>query len=166
MLRDDLPIERGSAGVPFIYVPLRDLNALGRANPGAGLQAALAAEDPRTGVYLFVAPDSPGGEAPVRSRMFAPGMGIVEDAATGAAAGPLGAYVTRHSLPGMARDGLGKVNILQGVEMGRPSEITVEVQSSAGSVTGVRVGGSAVVVAKGEFILPNAQFDSSHPSEG
>jgi trans-2,3-dihydro-3-hydroxyanthranilate isomerase len=156
-LRDDLPIERGSAGVPFIYIPLRDLDTLGRATPEAGLRAALAGEDPRTGVYLFVAPESrDGAAAPVRSRMFAPGMGIVEDAATGAAAGPMGVYAMRHGLAS-AQDGRATLNILQGVEMGRPSEITVEVQSSADTVSGVRVGGAAVIVATGEFLLPETR---------
>ena len=113
-IRDDLPIERGSAGVPFIYLPLRDRAALERAQPGAGLAGALRAEDPHTGVYLFVAPESPDGTAPVRARMFAPGMGIVEDAATGSAAGPLGVYAIRHGLLAVGRDGLGKVEYLAG----------------------------------------------------
>lgn len=166
VLRDDLPIERGSAGVPFIYLPLRDRAALERAQPGAGLAGALRAEDPHTGVYFFVAPESPDSSAPTRARMFAPGMGIVEDAATGSAAGPLGVYAIRHGLLAGGRDGLGRVNILQGVEMGRPSEITVETHSSAGVVTSVRVGGVAVIVATGEFILPDAPLASNHLSEG
>jgi trans-2,3-dihydro-3-hydroxyanthranilate isomerase len=155
VLRSDLPIERGSAGVPFVYLPLRDLDALGRATPGVGLRAALSGEDPHTGVYLFVAPALRDGSAPIRARMFAPGMGILEDPATGAAAGPMGVYLVRHGVQPVAADGLGTVNILQGVEMGRPSEITVEVHASAGAAAGVRVGGSAVVVATGEFILPD-----------
>lgn len=159
-LREDLPIEHGSAGVPFVYVPLRDLDALGRARPGAGLQAAMAIEEVRSGVYLFVATESPDGSAPVRTRMFAPGMGILEDPATGAAAGPMGVYLVRHGARPVATDGLGKANILQGVEMGRPSEITVEAQSGAGGVTGVRVGGAAVVVATGVFTLPDAPLAS------
>ena len=50
--------------------------------------------------------------------------------------------------------------------MGRPSEITVETQSSAGVVASVRVGGAAVIVATGEFILPDAPLASNHLSEG
>ncbi len=154
-LRNDLPIERGSAGVPFIYVPLRDLDALGQAAPGAGLSAALAAEEPHTGVYLFVAPDPPDDQAPVRSRMFAPGMGIVEDAATGSAAGPMGVYLARRDMLATGANGRGALTIVQGVEMGRRSEITVELQFGAGAVIHVRVAGAAVVVATGGFILPD-----------
>jgi trans-2,3-dihydro-3-hydroxyanthranilate isomerase len=150
-LRDDLPVERGSAGVPFIYLPLRDIATLGRARPGVDLAAALTGEEPRTGVYLF----APGGETAIRSRMFAPGMGIVEDAATGAAAGPLGAYLTLHGVAALDASGRAVVTITQGVEMGRRSDITVEVRLTAGAVSGVRVAGAAVVLATGEFILPD-----------
>jgi trans-2,3-dihydro-3-hydroxyanthranilate isomerase len=156
-LRPDLPIERGSAGVPFVYVPLRDLVALARARPGKELRAALAAavaeEDHRTGVYLFVPPGPDGAQTHARARMFAPGMGIVEDAATGAAAGPLGVYLARHaSLPAAGVEHA-SVTIAQGVEMGRRSMISVELESREGHVTAVRVGGAAVVVAEGEFML-------------
>jgi trans-2,3-dihydro-3-hydroxyanthranilate isomerase len=154
-LWDDLPIERGSAGVPFIYVPLRDREALRRATPGAGLRAALPDEDPHTGVYLFVAPESPDGPGTAFVRMFAPGMGIVEDAATGAAAGPMGVYLARHGARTVV-DGRCETAIVQGVEMGRRSDITTEAWFDEGVVTGVRVAGSAVVVATGEFILPDA----------
>ncbi|HEU0026069.1 MAG TPA: PhzF family phenazine biosynthesis protein [Ktedonobacterales bacterium] len=154
-LRDDLPIERGSAGVPFIYVPLRDREVLRKAAPGAGLHAALPGEDPHTGVYLFVAPEIRDGSAPVYARMFAPGMGIVEDAATGAAAGPMGVYLARHGALALGTNGRGGATVVQGVEMGRYSEIAVEFQFDGGAVTSVRVAGAAVVVARGEFILPD-----------
>ena len=165
-LRDDLPVERGSAGVPFIYLPLRDRAALERAQPGAGLASALLAEDPHTGVYLFVAPESPDGSEPVHARMFAPGMGIVEDAATGAAAGPLSVYLLRHGLLRRLNDGSSAMSIIQGARMGRPSLLHVRLQSSGDEITSVRVWGSAVVVATGEFILPDAPLASNHLSEG
>lgn len=152
-LRSDLPIERGSAGVPFIYLPLRDVATLERARPGADLVAALAGEQPHTGVYMFTPADGSDGAGGVRSRMFAPGMGIVEDAATGAAAGPLGAYLALHGVTPADADGRGETLVIQGVEMGRRSEITVETHLAAGAITGVRAGGMAYVIAKGEFIL-------------
>lgn len=150
-LRDDLPIARGSAGVPFIYMPLRDVAALGRARPGAGLAAALAGEEPHTGVYVFAS----DGVSIMRSRMFAPGMGIVEDAATGAAAGPLGAYLTLHSVAPVDAIGRSETLVVQGVEMGRRSEITVEARLTAGAINGVRIAGMAYVIARGEFVLPD-----------
>ncbi|HEX9037657.1 MAG TPA: PhzF family phenazine biosynthesis protein [Ktedonobacterales bacterium] len=154
-LRADLPLVVGSAGVPHLLVPLRDSAELALARHGAGLAAALAGGDPHIGVYLYVAPE-PNADGLTRARMFAPGMGIIEDAATGSAAGPLGAYLALRGVAPVGSDGRSRLVIAQGVEMGRPSEITVETRLSAGAVTGVRVGGTAVVVATGEFILPDA----------
>jgi trans-2,3-dihydro-3-hydroxyanthranilate isomerase len=164
-LRAGLPIERGSAGVPFIYVPLRDEAAIQRAKPGAGLAAALG-EDSRVGVYLFATTNSSRRSQPVHARMFAPGLGVTEDAATGSAAGPLGAYLVRHGLLAPDTDGKSALGVLQGAEIGRYSSINVFVQSSEGVVTGVRVGGRSVIVATGEFILPDTTTTAGGRSEG
>jgi trans-2,3-dihydro-3-hydroxyanthranilate isomerase len=75
---------------------------------------------------------------PVRVRVFCPWAGIAEDPGTGAAAGPLGVHLGR------------SITILQGVELGRPSTISVEVAPG----TPPRVGGSAVVVGRGHYELP------------
>jgi trans-2,3-dihydro-3-hydroxyanthranilate isomerase len=89
--------------------------------------------------------------------MFAPEMGIVEDAATGSAAGPLGAYLVRHGVakPSAAdptRDT--RIWVEQGVEMGRPSRIAVDIVGDAAAIRDVRVGGAAVFMAEGELFLP------------
>lgn len=154
-LAPDLPIERGSAGVPFIYLPLRSREAVARALPGAALGAAAADRSPQIGVYLFALEQ---GNVDAHTRMFAPGMGIVEDAATGSAAGPFGVYLVRHGRAPL--DGQGEVNlrIEQGIEMGRPSDIQIVVQSAVGQpqqVRDVRVGGTAVLMAEGEYHLPS-----------
>lgn len=153
-LRADLPIERGSAGVPFVLIPIASEQALDRAQPGPGLGAALHDAESHTGAYLFVPPEADTTQA-VSARMFAQGMGIVEDAATGSAAGPLGAYLTRHGLTPV-EDGQARVTIAQGVRMGRPSRLSVTVERSGNAITQVRVGGESVVVAQGEFLLPDA----------
>lgn len=152
-LRTDLPIERGSAGVPFIYIPLASAQALDRAQPGPGLGAAMNDAESHTGAYLFVAPPQ-GATTPIQARMFAQGMGIAEDAATGSAAGPLGVYLTRHGLATLA-DGEARMTIAQGVRMGRPSRLVVSVEQQGETVSQVRVGGEAVVVAQGDFLLPD-----------
>ncbi len=151
----DLPIERGSAGVPFVYIPLRSLEALGRAVPGADLSAALQDRSPQVGAYLFSTerPTSAGG-ADIRVRMFAPGMGIAEDAATGSAAGPFGVYLLRQGRVHPDDVGEARVRVEQGVEMGRPSQLDVAVATDTGTPTDVRVGGEAVVVGEGELWLP------------
>lgn len=168
-LAADLPIERGSAGVPFVYVPLRSAEALARARPGPQLGEALGS--PSTGpfsghpaVYLFSREGGSNG-ADVRARMFAPELGVVEDAATGSAAGPLGAYLVRHGVAAADEAGEARVRIEQGMEMGRPSRIEVAVSLDGASAPGgalggarpireVRVGGEAVIVAEGELYLP------------
>jgi PhzF family phenazine biosynthesis protein len=106
-------------------------------------------------------PDAPfsarwGGDASppatyVYSRMFAPQFGIAEDPATGVASGPLGCYLLRHRIitPEAAR----RIISLQGVAMGRPSRIEISIDGTAEQTTRVKVGGEAVLVAKGELLL-------------
>lgn len=158
-LRPDLPIERGSAGLPYVYIPLRDLAALAQARANLNLGAALAkAQDgPPTGVYLFVCAPGDVFGAPIRARMFAPDLGLTEDAATGSAAGPLGVYLARHGLITTEPDARVSGVVQQGVEMGRPSEIAVELTLRDGQVSDVRVGGAAVAIAEGEFLLPDKE---------
>jgi trans-2,3-dihydro-3-hydroxyanthranilate isomerase len=80
-----------------------------------------------------------------RMRMFSPAYGVVEDAATGSAAGPLAIHLARHNL---AEYGQG-IEIIQGVEMGRPSVMRATAEGSGERIRSVRVGGHAVVVAQG-----------------
>ncbi|MDP9380453.1 MAG: PhzF family phenazine biosynthesis protein [Chloroflexota bacterium] len=93
-------------------------------------------------------------EGPVRSRFFAPELGISEDPATGSAAGALGAYLFAHRALPTDGDVL-HFTVHQGIEMGRPSEIEVEVAGGPdGLPTEVRVGGAAVTVMSGEMRAP------------
>ncbi|HYZ79025.1 MAG TPA: PhzF family phenazine biosynthesis protein [Gaiellaceae bacterium] len=85
-----------------------------------------------------------------KTRMFAPGGGVSEDPATGSAAGPLALHVARHGLAPFGEE----IEISQGAEIGRPSKLYARVQGSAENVERVEVGGSAVIVARGEFRLP------------
>ena len=156
-LDETLPIERGSAGVSYVYIPLRSLEALGRARPGADLEAALADPSGNIGAYLFTLAFTPGalpGGADARARMFAPGMGVTEDPATGSAAGPFGVYLVRHGRATPDASGETRIHLEQGVEMERPSVITIVVQRDGETVRDVRVGGEAVVVAEGEMFVP------------
>ena len=69
---------------------------------------------------------------------------LYEDAATGSAAGSLGAYLVEHGRFGVGHT----LHIAQGVEMGRPSEIEVQVTQSEKKLT-PRVSGAAVKVFEG-----------------
>src|SRR5206468_1901115 len=84
-----------------------------------------------------------GSEGRAKARLFAPQLGVVEDAATGSAAGPLGAFlVARGVMPP------GRLRILQGEEIGRPSTLLVDVESE-GEALAVFVGGGVVAVGDG-----------------
>jgi trans-2,3-dihydro-3-hydroxyanthranilate isomerase len=82
--------------------------------------------------------------------MFGPADGVAEDPATGSAAGPLAIHLARH-----ARIAFGEeIEISQGAEIGRPSTLYARVDGSPERIERVEVGGSAVVVARGEFSIP------------
>jgi len=148
-----LPVERGSAGVPFLYVPLRDMAAVTRARPGADLADVVADASPHIGVYLFAREAmSEGVNAHVR--MFALGMGISEDPATGSAAGPFGVYLLRHGVISPDASHAADVRVEQGIEIKRPSELSISITGSKESISDVRVGGASVVVAEGELFVP------------
>jgi trans-2,3-dihydro-3-hydroxyanthranilate isomerase len=84
--------------------------------------------------------------------MFAPYGGVPEDPATGSAAGPLAFHLARHGLISFGEE----VEISQGAEVGRPSSLYARVHGSRDRIERVEVGGSAVVVARGEFRLDRA----------
>jgi trans-2,3-dihydro-3-hydroxyanthranilate isomerase len=83
--------------------------------------------------------------------MFAPRIGVSEDPATGSAAAAFGGYLTWRS---NMRDGMLKCLIHQGVEMGRPSRLEVEIDAIGGEVKAVRVGGASVLVSSGTLYHP------------
>ncbi|KIF78893.1 2,3-dihydro-3-hydroxyanthranilate isomerase [Streptomyces sp. 150FB] len=90
-----------------------------------------------------------GAGALWRSRMFSPAYGVVEDAATGSAAGPIAIHLARHGLAAYGR----RVRITQGVEMGRPSPMHALVEGDGELVHSVEVGGDGVVVIEGTLRL-------------
>jgi trans-2,3-dihydro-3-hydroxyanthranilate isomerase len=81
--------------------------------------------------------------------MFAPADGVPEDPATGSAAGPLACHLARHGRISFGEE----IVISQGAEIRRPSTLHALVTGSAEKIEGVDVGGSAVIVARGEFKL-------------
>ena len=136
-----------SAGVPFTCIPVRDVEALGRATLDLARWRELIPQLWSPDVYLFC-PEPKMSGADVRARMFGPAMGITEDPATGGAAAAFAGYLWQRN------GGPGKWVIAQGVEMGRPSELHVEANGEDGRLTSVRVGGSAVRVSHGTMTIP------------
>jgi trans-2,3-dihydro-3-hydroxyanthranilate isomerase len=139
--RPDLPVEVYDLGPSFAYVELGSADAVAALAPDF---QALRRLTP-VGISCFARLD--GGW---KTRMFAPGSGVAEDAATGSAAGPLAIHLARHGRIAFGEE----IEISQGAEIGRPSKLYARVDGSGDSIEQVQVGGSAVIVARGEFGLP------------
>jgi len=146
-LETKLPIYPVSTGLPFVMIPLRDLEALARVRLQSERWMTLVepAEDLSAFPFVQIAPTR------FRCRMFAPWAGILEDPATGSAAGPLGAYlVAQGVIPAGTPT---RLECEQGVEMGRPSRLYVEIDGTASDISAVRVGGECISMGGGYFEL-------------
>jgi trans-2,3-dihydro-3-hydroxyanthranilate isomerase len=146
-LRAGSPIQEISCGVPYICVPLASRADVDRAEPDLAALRALPESfaDGHHAVFLFSL-EPEGSDATIYSRMFAPGVGVPEDAATGSATGPAGCYLVAHQLVPPAR--WGNMVSLQGVKMQRPSRIHIRI---TGAIDRVQVGGRAVRVGEGSI---------------
>jgi trans-2,3-dihydro-3-hydroxyanthranilate isomerase len=136
-----------SGGPTFIYLPIASRAALARARPMEPYwSATISAAGPGVDCAYLYTPGGDHSETSFRSRMFAPAAGIPEDPATGAATAILAGQLMASQRFG---DGTHRFRLEQGYEMGRPSDLTMEMDVSNGRLTAARVGGSAVRVAKG-----------------
>lgn len=142
--------EAWSCGVPFLFIPLRDAATLGRVQLNLTEWGRTIANFWAPHVFVFCRqPELPGSD--VRARMFAPALGISEDPATGAAAAALAGYLAARV---QSPSGTLQWTLKQGLEMGRPSLISLECDVNGGLVKAVRVGGTAVPVFEGLLRLP------------
>ena len=141
--------EMVSCGLPFFIVPVRDLDALARSRLDSGAADLLLRDAWARQIYP-ITPGPNGSGVDARVRMYATGVGISEDPATGSAAAALAGYLARR----VGGDGTHRWRIEQGVEMGRPSRIEAEADVRGGAVTAVRVGGRAVAVSRGMLGMP------------
>jgi len=141
-----------SVGLPFAVAELKDLATLAAARPDGSAFAQAGTKhwhrDDRFSVFVYVRTGD--GIAQLRARMFAPLSNIPEDPATGSAAAALSAYLAsldpRH-------DAVIDIAIAQGVEMGRPSAIGVQVGKRGGQVVSVRISGRCVPMMQGTITL-------------
>jgi trans-2,3-dihydro-3-hydroxyanthranilate isomerase len=147
-----LPMQVVSCGVPFLFVPLTRRMAVDNAAVNTSALDALFKETKTSANGVFVFSAEPGDPpATVYSRMFAPGLGVTEDPATGAASGPLGCYLVRHNV--VQPDQSASMMSLQGVKMGRPSHIHIAIGLDQGRIASVRVGGEAVLAGEGTLYV-------------
>jgi trans-2,3-dihydro-3-hydroxyanthranilate isomerase len=146
LAKSSLPAQVVSTGLGHLMVPLPDLVTVGRLQPNLALLDTLLRDCEALGCFVFclqtTAPD-----VFAHARMFAPGAGVSEDPATGSAVGPLGAYLAVHNV--LPKDRTSFL-VEQGLEMGRPSRLWVEViRDATGLPATIRVGGTTVPVIRG-----------------
>jgi trans-2,3-dihydro-3-hydroxyanthranilate isomerase len=136
---DGLAIEGYRNGPLHVYVELPSEEAVAALKPDIGAIERLGTY----GISCFA-----GSGERWKTRMFGPALGVAEDPATGSAAGPLVVHLVRHGRVELGAE----IEIVQGVEIGRRSVLRARAEGS-GSVERVFVGGSAVIVARGEYRL-------------
>ncbi len=135
-----------SCGLPFLFVAVRERQVLQQLRLDLSLWQRDLASFWAPQVYVLwrdpavVEPD----KFRIAARMFAPGLGVVEDPATGSAAAALAGYLTAAT---------GQISYIcqieQGYEMGRPSQLELVTEGSQGHLAVIKVGGSAVMVSEG-----------------
>ncbi len=133
-----LPVEVYRNGPSHVYVELPSREAVAELEPDIVALSRLG----EIGVSCFS-----GSGSSYKTRMFAPGLGVAEDPATGSAAGPLAVHLARHGRIAFGEE----IQIEQGAEIGRPSLLRARAHGSAERIDRVEVGGSAVIVAVGRF---------------
>ena len=139
-----------SCGTAFLYVPLVNRAAVAAARLKLDVWEQLLGGFVTSKVFVFAEEgERPGSN--VRARMFAPGIGVPEDPATGSAVVGLAGYLAARD---SRRDGTLRWVVEQGFEMGRPSILEAEADKVGGEVVATRVGGSTVIVTSGEMTLP------------
>jgi trans-2,3-dihydro-3-hydroxyanthranilate isomerase len=137
---EGLPIEAYCNGPVHVYIELPSEEAVAALRPDLGAVERLGVY----GINCFA-----GSGERYKTRMFGPALGVSEDPATGSAAGPLAVHLARHGRVGFGTE----IEIVQGVEIGRRSILRARAEGSPDRIEGVFVGGSAVIVARGEYRL-------------
>jgi trans-2,3-dihydro-3-hydroxyanthranilate isomerase len=135
-----LPVEVYDNGLPHVYVALGSREEVASLEPDFQRLGKLGAY----GINCFA-----GDGLRWKTRMFGMGLGVTEDPATGSAAGPLALHLARHGRIAFGDE----IEISQGAEIGRPSTLYARVDGTADAVERIEVGGSAVIVARGEFSI-------------
>jgi trans-2,3-dihydro-3-hydroxyanthranilate isomerase len=136
----ELPVLLYDNGVPHVFVALPSPEAVAALRPDLQQLSALGA----VGVNCFA-----GSGSRWKTRMFGVNHGVAEDPATGSAAGPLALHLATAGWIGWGEE----IEISQGAEIGRPSTLYARAVGGPDAVERIEVGGSAVVVARGEFRL-------------
>ncbi|WP_367718629.1 PhzF family phenazine biosynthesis protein [Nitratireductor sp. GISD-1A_MAKvit] len=144
-------ISAWSAGVPYVCIPVANLDVAGRARLDAALwRSLLPQEDGVTTAPYVYCRETVNHDHAFHARMFAPDNGISEDPATGSAAAAFSGAIMHFD---QLVDGAHGVMIEQGIEMGRPSSIRLELDVRHGAIEAARIGGHAVRIAQGRLFI-------------
>ncbi len=141
---DDFNPQAVSCGLPFLLIPVRNVDVLAQIN----INQSLWEDQIKNFVAPHLYPFCSIGEDNWRVRMFAPALNIVEDPATGSAATAFSAYLAHKN---NYRDGVWEFDIEQGIEIGRNSQIKGTVVKNNGQISKIKVGGECVIVTEGFF---------------
>jgi trans-2,3-dihydro-3-hydroxyanthranilate isomerase len=147
-----------SCGLPFLVMPLVNADAVSRAR--LDMEAWGRVLKGRWGqwpmVFAMTRGDDDSALPPhvrgcdIRARVFVPGSTVPEDPATGSANACLAGYLAART----PRDGLRQWEVAQGIEMGRPSRLSIEAHKQQGVIDAVRVGGATVIMSEGTMVVP------------
>lgn len=155
-LRDDLPLQTVSCGVPYLLVPVKTLDAVRRIRLRMDVYEEHFATSPDTeAIYAFTL-ETIDPASTAHCRMFAPAGGVPEDPATGSAAGPLGCYLCARGLTETP------MTIEQGHEVGRASLIRVITNTWSSACVEPRIDGSSVSVGRGRITLEDRTPRANH----
>jgi trans-2,3-dihydro-3-hydroxyanthranilate isomerase len=148
----ELPVEAIYNGITVLIAAAASLDAVQKIRVDANKLEEISREMGAATVLVFTR-EIVEPKSAAHCRVFAPAAGVLEDAATGSANGPLGFYMVRHGL--IEATGLTKIISEQGFEMKRPSLLHIEVETDTDTkeVTAIRVGGGVVITGRGEIIL-------------
>ncbi len=149
-LHPSYPIQVVSCGVPFLYVPIKDMETMRRLSLQTDVWRKLMHGWKVNGIFAFTM-ETKHASSTVHSRMFAPNLGVPEDPATGAASGPLGCYLVQNGIVSIA-DSIPIISE-QGYEMGRPSTIYITIDMQGSQISGVRVGGTSTYMGEGTLYI-------------
>lgn len=146
-ISDDLPVEEVDTGNNILIVPVKNLAAVRQASGNVNNLINFFSRGTAFVPYIFTL-ETESEQASVHTRLFAAHLGIIEDAATGSAAGPLTAYLLKYRVLGDSFN----IRNEQGLEMGRPSIILMQGEVKENTYS-IKIGGTCACVGRGQFTI-------------
>lgn len=140
-----------SAGTPYLLVPVHNLISAAKVaiDPVYVTESLPHVDDRPLSIYVYCR-ETILFDSQFHARMFATGSSVYEDPATGSAVAALCGLITQNDRP---VDGSSQWWIEQGMEMGRPSRIRLEIDVMKQKISGARIGGTAIKIAEGRLFV-------------